>query len=99
MEGNCICILWISNSSHNSSMIASRGITLPLFTISKRSMPSSFFVKSTHYLADIENKGQHPGLQIFFELMLRYNIPVDQFLLEQPAGKNTRRQFDTLLGE
>ena len=53
---------------------------------------------SPRYLANIENKGQHPSLQIFFELMLRYNISVDQFLLEQPIGKNTqRRQLDTLL--
>ena len=30
--------------------------------------------------------------------MLRYNISVDQFLLERPTGKNTqRRQLDTLL--
>ena len=53
---------------------------------------------SPRYLANIENKGQHPSLQIFFELMLRYNISVDQFLLEHPAGKNTqRRQLDALL--
>ena len=53
---------------------------------------------SPRYLANIENKGQHPSLHIFFELMLRYNISVDQFLLEQPIGKNTqRRQLDALL--
>ena len=53
---------------------------------------------SPRYLANIENKGQHPSLQIFFELMLRYNISVDQFLLEHPTGKNTqRRQLDVLL--
>ena len=53
---------------------------------------------SPRYLANIENKGQHPSLQIFFELMLHYNISVDQFLLEQPIGKNTqRRQLDALL--
>ena len=53
---------------------------------------------SPRYLANIENKGQHPSLQIFFELMLRYNISVDQFLLERPIGKNTqRRQLDALL--
>ena len=53
---------------------------------------------SLRYLANIENKGQHPSLQIFFELMLRYNISVDQFLLERPTGKNTqRRQLDALL--
>ena len=55
---------------------------------------------SPRYLANIENKGQHPSLQIFFELILRYNISVDQFLLEQPAGKNTqRRQLDALLDD
>ncbi len=53
---------------------------------------------SPRYLANIENKGQHPSLQIFFELMLRYNISVDQFLLEQLTGKNTqRRQLVALL--
>lgn len=53
---------------------------------------------SPRYLANIENKGQHPSLQIFFELILRYNISVDQFLLDTPAGKNTRRrQLDALL--
>ena len=55
---------------------------------------------SPRYLANIENKGQHPSLQVFFELMLRYNISVDQFLLERPAGKNTqRRQLDALLDD
>ena len=53
---------------------------------------------SPRYLANIENKGQHPSLQIFFEPILRYNISVDQFLLECPTGKNTqRRQLDAML--
>ena len=55
---------------------------------------------SPRYLANIENKGQHPSLQIFFELMLRYNISVDQFLLDTPTGKDTkRRQLDALLDD
>ena len=55
---------------------------------------------SPRYLANIENKGQHPSLQIFFELMLRYNISVDQFLLDTPPEKDTkRRQLDTLLDD
>lgn len=55
---------------------------------------------SPRYLANIENKGQHPSLQIFFELMLRYNISVDQFLLDTPVGKDTkRRQLDALLDD
>ena len=54
---------------------------------------------SPRYLANIENKGQHPSLQIFFELVSRYHISVDQFLFEDYAdGKTTaRRQLDTLL--
>ena len=31
---------------------------------------------SPRYLANIENNGQHPSLQIFFELIQRYNISV-----------------------
>jgi len=50
---------------------------------------------SPRYLANIENKGQHPSLQIFFELVRRYHISVDQFLLDTPPEKNTqRRQLD-----
>ena len=54
---------------------------------------------SPRYLANIENKGQHPSVQIFFELMLRYDISVDQLLFsEKEAEKSTqRRQLDTLL--
>ena len=55
---------------------------------------------SPRYLANIENKGQHPSLQIFFELMLRYNISVDQFLLDTHTQKDTkRRQLDALLDD
>lgn len=53
---------------------------------------------SSRYLANIENNGQHPSLQIFFELMLRYNVSVDQLLFAAPEGKNTqRRQLDAML--
>ena len=49
--------------------------------------------------ANIENKGQHPSLQIFYELVARYNISVDQFFFpDSEAEKSTqRRQLDTLL--
>ena len=46
---------------------------------SRKKVGDEMFI-SPRYLANIENKGQHPSLQIFFELMLRYNISVDQFL-------------------
>ena len=55
---------------------------------------------SPRYLTNIENKGQHPSLQIFFELVLRYNISVDQFLFSSSSGKDTkRRQLDALLDD
>ena len=46
---------------------------------SRKKVCDEMFI-SPRYLANIENNGQHPSLQIFFELMLRYNISVDQFL-------------------
>jgi len=54
---------------------------------------------SPRYLANIENKGQHPSLQIFYELVARYNISVDQFFFpDNEAEKSTQRlQLDTLL--
>ena len=54
---------------------------------------------SPRYLANIENKGQQPSLQIFYELVTRYEISVDQFFFpDKTAGKNTqRRQLYALL--
>ena len=64
---------------------------------SRKKVSDEMFI-SPRYLANIENKGQHPSLQIFFELIQRYHISVDQFLLETPPEKNTqRRQLDALL--
>jgi len=50
------------------------------------------------YLTNIENKGQHPSVQIFLELMERYHVSVDQILFgEEADGKTTaRRQLDAL---
>lgn len=49
--------------------------------------------------SNIENKGQQPSLQIFYELVTRYDISVDQFFFpDKSAEKDTqRRQLDTLL--
>lgn len=54
---------------------------------------------SPRYLANIENKGQQPSLQIFYELVTRYDISLDQFFFQdKTAEKSTqRRQLDTLL--
>ena len=54
---------------------------------------------SPRYLANIENKGQQPSLQIFYELVTRYDISVDQFFFpNKEVSKTTeRRQLDSLL--
>lgn len=56
---------------------------------------------SPRYIANIENKGQHPSLQVFLEMVSRYHISVDQILYgEEATGKSTERmQFDILLDE
>lgn len=56
---------------------------------------------SPRYLANIENKGQHPSVQIFLELMSRYHLSVDQILFgEAKSGKSTAyRQLDVLVDE
>lgn len=56
---------------------------------------------SPRYLANIENKGQHPSVQIFLELMSRYHLSVNQILFgEAKSGKSTAyRQLDALVDE
>ena len=66
---------------------------------SRKTVSDEMYI-SPRYLANIENNGQHPSLQIFFELIQRYHISVDQFLLDTPTEKNTqRRQLDALLDD
>ena len=66
---------------------------------SRKKVSDEMFI-SPRYLANIENNGQHPSLQIFIELIQRYHISVDQFLFDSPAGKDTnRRQLDALLDD
>ena len=52
---------------------------------------------SPRYLANIENKGQHPSVQVFLELMSRYHISVDQILHgEAMEGKSTAVSYTHL---
>ena len=53
------------------------------------------------YIASIENSGQHPSLQIFYELVTLLDISVDTFFFpDKEADKSTqRRQLDSLLDE
>ena len=55
------------------------------------------------YLTNIENKGQHPSLQVFYRLVTMFNLSVDQFFYpnaEPSMSKSTRRrQLDSLLDD
>ncbi|MCG9968368.1 helix-turn-helix transcriptional regulator [Pelotomaculum terephthalicicum JT] len=45
------------------------------------------------YIMSIENKGQHPSFQVFYELVTLFNISVDQFFFpDTGAEKSTRRR-------
>lgn len=54
------------------------------------------------YLTNIENKGQHPSLQVLYDLVSLLNVSVDEFFLPSSGQvKNTNRrrlekQLDTL---
>ena len=67
---------------------------------SRNKVGSEMFL-SPRYIANIENKGQHPSLQVFLEMVSRYHISVDQILHGKAMeGKSTERmQFETLLDE
>jgi transcriptional regulator with XRE-family HTH domain len=49
----------------------------------------------------IENKGQHPSLQVLYNLATLFHISVDQFFYPdaKPDKSTRRRQFDALLDE
>lgn len=51
------------------------------------------------YIMSIENKGQHPSFQVFYELATLFNISVDHFFFpDATIVKSTRRrQLDELL--
>jgi transcriptional regulator with XRE-family HTH domain len=51
------------------------------------------------YLTNIENKGQHPSLQVFHRLVTMFNLSVDQFFYPgaEPDRSTRRRQLDSLL--
>ena len=53
------------------------------------------------YIASIENSGQHPSLQILYELVTLLDVSVDQFFFpKKEIDKSTqRRQLDSLLDD
>ena len=51
------------------------------------------------YLTNIENKGQHPSLQVFYKLVTHFNLSVDQFFYPdtKPDRSSRRRQLEVIL--
>ena len=49
------------------------------------------------YLTNIENKGQHPSLQVLYDLVFLLNVSVDEFFLSSDslAKSSRRRQLET----
>ncbi|MCL6558207.1 MAG: helix-turn-helix transcriptional regulator [Firmicutes bacterium] len=53
------------------------------------------------YIMSIENKGQHPSFQVFYELVTLFHISVDQFFFPDIGAKKTtrHRQLESQLDE
>jgi transcriptional regulator with XRE-family HTH domain len=53
------------------------------------------------YLTNIENKGQHPSLHVFYRLVTLFEISIDQFFYtdEKPNISTRRRQLDSILDD
>jgi len=51
------------------------------------------------YIMSIENKGQHPSFQVFYELVTMFGISVDQYIFpDKPIKQSTRRrQLNSIL--
>ena len=47
---------------------------------------------STRYLANVENMGQQPSLQVLYKLAIRLGISVDQFFFSETAPQKSTRQ-------
>ena len=54
---------------------------------------------AARYIMSIENTGQRPSLQVFYELVTMFDISVDQYFFpDKPLEKTSRRkQLDSLL--
>jgi len=64
-----------------------------------RDQAAAFIPIDPRYLTNIENKGQHPSLQVFYKLVTLFGLSVDEFFYPsaEPAKSTRRRQLDTLL--
>lgn len=53
------------------------------------------------YLTNIENKGQHPSLQVLYDLVSLLNVSVDEFFLptDNMIKSSRRRQLDEKINQ
>jgi transcriptional regulator with XRE-family HTH domain len=54
---------------------------------------------AARYIMAVENQGQHPSFQVFYELITMFDVSVDQYLFpDKPVERSSRRkQLDSLL--
>ena len=64
-----------------------------------REQAAVFIPIDPRYLTNIENKGQHPSLQVFYKLVTLFELSVDQFFYPstEPSKSTRRRQLDSML--
>jgi transcriptional regulator with XRE-family HTH domain len=64
-----------------------------------REEAAGFIHIDPRYLTNIENKGQHTSLQIFYKIVTFFEISVDQFFYQdsEPDKSTKRRQLDKIL--
>ena len=64
-----------------------------------RDQASEFIHIDPRYLTNIENKGQHPSIQVFYKLVTLFDLSVDQFFYPdvKPKRSTRRKQLDSVL--
>jgi transcriptional regulator with XRE-family HTH domain len=64
-----------------------------------REQAAGIILIDPRYLTNIENKGQHPSLQVFYKLVTLFQLSVDQFFYPdiEPDKSTRRRQLDNIL--
>ena len=64
-----------------------------------RDEASALIPIDSRYLTNIENKGQHPSLQVLFKLVTLFHLSVDEFFYPgaEPDKTTRRRQLDSVL--
>ena len=55
---------------------------------------------SPRYVANIDKRGQQPSCQVYYDVVTRYHISVDQFFFPSNTEKSTQRlQLDKMLDD